>query len=413
MKKLLKPIIFFQLQLHMLFSKGSLFEKIVFVSYLLVSIGLFLYSYTQIDLGLVITRVPSLYAVEKLFQYIGYFNRPLSTELFIFLATIFLVLYVSVLWFARQKEIQPYTIWSVIVVVTVILTFSYNAFSYDLFNYIFDAKIVTHYFQNPYLHKALDYPQDPMLGFMHWTERTYPYGPLWLVLTVPLSFIGSNIFILTFFLFKMLISSSFLVTIYYLYKIFIQFNEDTALENLILFALNPLLIYECLVSSHNDIVMMSLSLAALYYLVKKKYLLSSGLLLFSIGIKFATVALIPIFLIFLLQRFENRSASPHEAGVGNPGGRRSVMDATEKIQRELAADYETTFSTPAGMRVLADLTSFAQVNLASHSEGVSLGISTVILRILRQRQRAQLTEARRSVKARVAMRPDEQTTEEG
>ena len=89
------------------------------------------------------------------------------------------------------------------------------------------------------------------------------------------------------------------------------------------------------------------------------------------------------------------------------------MDPNEKIQRELASDYEQTFSTPAGMRVLQDLTIFAQVNLGSHSEGVSLGIATVILRIIRQRQRTQLTETRRSVKARVAMRPDEKAEMEG
>ncbi|HSW97099.1 MAG TPA: glycosyltransferase family 87 protein [Candidatus Saccharimonadales bacterium] len=301
MKLLLKPFTFLQQQLQLLFREGTITEKCIFLFYFIASIALLLYSYTQVDLGLVITRVPSLYSVEKLFQYIGYFNRPLSAELFILLASTFLLLYFIVWKHLSQKKMHSYTVWSIIGVVSIILLFSYNAFSYDLFNYIFDAKIITHYHQNPYIHKALDYAQDPMLGFMHWTERTYPYGPLWLVITVPLSFIGANIFIVTFFLFKILMGASYLFAIYYLFKILKKVNETKAVENLAFIALNPLLLYECLISGHNDIVMMAFAIAALYYLMQKKYWISLLLLAISIGIKFATAALIPIFLLVLLQ----------------------------------------------------------------------------------------------------------------
>ncbi len=302
-KKLLYPFSFFQQQIHELYSQGTAFEKLLFFLYLISSLGLFLYSYTQIDLGLVITRVSWLYAIEKKFQYIGYFNRPFSALLFVSLTIIFTFLYFYLWRLSHQKKIKSSTVWSIIGVVTIILTFSYNAFSYDLFNYLFDAKILTHYHQNPYLHKALDYPQDPMLGFMHWTHRTYPYGPLWLALTIPLSFIGTNIFIITFFLFKILMAASFLFLLYYLYQILKKGNEKNVLENFILFAFNPLVLYECLISAHNDIVMMAFSVAALFYLLQKKYWLGFLLLLISIGIKFATIALLPIFLLtFLLMR---------------------------------------------------------------------------------------------------------------
>ena len=302
MKKLLKPFVFLQQQLQKLFKDGTFIEKLLFFFYFAASLGLFFYSYTQIDLGLVITRVPQLYAIEKQFQQVGYFNRQLSTELFIVLAVVFLILYFFTWQFASKKKIRPHTIWSIIGVVTIVLAFTYNAFSYDLFNYIFDAKIITHYHQNPYLHKALDFPQDPMLGFMHWTDRTYPYGPLWVAVTVPVSFIGANIFIITFFLFKFLMAASFLITIYYLYKILVKVNESNTIENVVLIALHPIVLYECLVSAHNDIVMMSFALAALFYLTQKKYWLSIILLGVSIGIKFATAALIPVFLLVILQQ---------------------------------------------------------------------------------------------------------------
>jgi hypothetical protein len=177
-------------------------------------------------------------------------------------------------------------------VLAVILFLSYNAFSYDLFNYIFDAKIITHYHQNPYFHKALDYSGDPMLSFMHWTHRTYPYGPSWLILTVPLSFIGLGYFLLTFYLFKLLAAFSFIGSAYLIGKIAKKIKIDP-LFAVAAFALNPLVIIESLVSSHNDIEMMFLALLAIYLFLEKKYIGSGIGLLFSIGLKFATVFIIP------------------------------------------------------------------------------------------------------------------------
>ena len=123
--------------------------------------------------------------MQKFFQQIGYFNRPLSAVLYSVIVISMFTFYILFLKLARVNLINKKQLWILILITTAILTFSYNAFSYDLFNYIFDAKIVTFYQQNPYIHKALDYLGDPMLSFMHWTHRYYPYGPIWLALTIP------------------------------------------------------------------------------------------------------------------------------------------------------------------------------------------------------------------------------------
>ena len=166
--------------------------KFLSLGYILTVIGLFLYSFTQVDLGLTLSRWSVEQVIEKFFQHIGYFNRPLSTSLYILILIFLFSFYLLFILLAQRKKITRRQVWFLLIGIAVILTFSYNAFSYDLFNYIFDAKIITYYHQNPYLHRALDYPGDPMLSFMHWTQRTYPYGPFWLVLTVPLSFLGFN-----------------------------------------------------------------------------------------------------------------------------------------------------------------------------------------------------------------------------
>lgn len=280
--------------------------KIFVLLYLLTVLLLFFYSYTQIDLGLTIIRIPSLHALEQQFQYIGYFNRPLST---FFYGVLFLLLYIFYAGFiamVRSKKIAVSHIISTICIVSPLLIISYNAFSYDLFNYIFDAKIFTYYQQNPYLHKALDYPGDPMLGFMHWTHRVYPYGPVWLGLTVLLSFIGLQYFLLTFMLFKIMMGLAYAGTAIGVYKISQRLFPTHALLNTVFFALSPFVLIESIVSAHNDIVMMFFAIWAFYFLVGKRYWYALIFLLLSIGIKFATIFLLPIFLLLAIVQKRNK-----------------------------------------------------------------------------------------------------------
>lgn len=276
--------------------------KLLSLTYVCTILLLFFYSYTQVDLSLTFSKFAVLRQIISAFQYVGYFNRPLATILYIAIISLLTACYVVFIRLARLGNISRQKVWLIILVAGGILLFSYNAFSYDIFNYIFDAKIVTHYHQNPYEHKALDYPGDPMLSFMRWTHRVYPYGPVWLGLTIPLSFLGMNIFILTFILFKALAVISYLGSCWLVEKISDRIFDKKTLVPLIVFALNPLIMVESLISGHLDIVMVFFALWGLLFLFEKKYILAGLLLLLSIGIKFMTVFLVPLFLgIYILQ----------------------------------------------------------------------------------------------------------------
>ena len=266
------------------------------IGYLISIIGLFFYSFTQVDLSLTLSEWSVWQVIQGFFQNIGYFQRSLSGLLFVVIVSLLFIFYSLILYAVHKKKISKETIWFLIIATTIILNFSYNAFSYDLFNYIFDAKIVTFYNQNPYLHKAMDFPGDPMLSFMHWTHRLFPYGPTWLALTVPLS-IGLEFFLPTFFLFKTLVSLSFLGTVFGIGKILQKTSLGNEVFGIAFFALNPLVVIEGLVSSHNDMVMMFFAVWAVYLLMNKKYIRSIMLLGLSVGVKFATVFIAPIFLL--------------------------------------------------------------------------------------------------------------------
>lgn len=286
--------------------------KLLSVLYPFSIVLLFFYSLTQIDLNLFLFKFQAWVNFQKFFQNIGYFQRPLSTYLYIGILFLLFISYLGFLFLVQKsretgsrsagKKVNEKEIWKLVLFTAVLLTFSYNAFSYDLFNYIFDAKIITHYGQNPYLHKALDYPGDPMLNFMHWTHRTYPYGPSWLALTVPLSFIGFNFFLPTILMFKALMSVSYLGTVYFINKLLNKIDNKNSLFGTIFFALNPLVIIEGLVSSHLDIVMGFFGILAFYLLFNNKKVQSFISLIFSSSIKFSTGFLLPVFLFKMFKK---------------------------------------------------------------------------------------------------------------
>lgn len=275
-------------------------KKLFLPLWVLGSLLLFFYSFTQVDLSLTLSKASIFQTIEKSFQYVGWFNRPVSTYLYIAVFAILFFLYLATIRLVSKNKLSRKKIWLAIFIVTGILTLSYNAFSYDLFNYVFDAKIVTFYHQNPYIHKALDFPNDPMLSFMRWTHRVYPYGPIWLGLTIPLSFIGANIFIVTVYLFKIMIASFFLLTVWSIERIGKTLKFENVLLPVVAFAFNPFVLSESLVSAHNDIVMMGLALYATSLLMDKKTVKGSVVYILSIGLKFATAFSFAGYILLLL-----------------------------------------------------------------------------------------------------------------
>lgn len=284
-------------------STNNMVKKLLLPLWIIAAILLFLYSYTQVDLSLTLSSGSIFQTIQKAFQYVGWFNRPLSTYIYAGIGLYVFLLYFATIRLAFQKEISIKLVATITAAITLILTLSYNAFSYDIFNYIFDAKIVIFYNQNPYLHKALDFPTDPMLSFMRWTHRVYPYGPIWLLLTIPLSYIGLNIFFLTFFIFKLFMSGFYLLSVWAIYKIAKSLKLSNPLVAVVLFALNPLVIIESLVSSHNDIVMMGLALLGTLLVFEGKRMVGIFAYIFSIGTKFATgISFIALGLLFFKKR---------------------------------------------------------------------------------------------------------------
>ncbi|MDP3998529.1 MAG: hypothetical protein Q8P89_02840 [bacterium] len=266
----------------------------LFIFYGLVLFALLLYSFTQVDLNLTLSKASVFQSLQKFFIQIGYFQRPLSTGLYLTLISLLFTFYFLLLWLVSQDKISGRQIWCLVGLSMGMLLFSYPAFSYDLFNYMFDARIFTEYNLNPYHFKPLDFPYDPWTRFMHWTHRNYPYGPSWLILTVPLSYLGFGKFLLTLLNFKILMAAAYVGAVYMTGKILEKINPREKLLGMAFLAFNPLVIIESLVSAHHEIVMMFFALWAIYLLVAGNRFHSLFSLAISAGIKYATVFLFPL-----------------------------------------------------------------------------------------------------------------------
>lgn len=284
----------------------------LYAVYSIILLFLSIYSYSQIDLNLTLSSNPVYQIIQHKLILLGYYNRPLSTLILIALLVLLYLIYFRILFLIKKSKITSQNIIYLIVITCVILFFSYSAFSHDLFNYMFDGRIVITYGQNPYIHSALDFPSDLWTRFMHWTHRTYPYGPVWLILSIIPSFFGFGKFVLTLFNFKLMFALFHIGNTFLIYKILLRSNSQQSLLGTAFYAFNPVILIESLVSSHNEAAMLFFLLLAIYQiLLKNNRLFAIIFLLLSAGIKFITIITLPLFLIPAVIPNTMRNLSKH------------------------------------------------------------------------------------------------------
>ncbi|NCN87545.1 MAG: hypothetical protein GW941_01470 [Candidatus Pacebacteria bacterium] len=234
-------------------------------------------------------------------------NRELLSQSYFALISFTFISYLFFISQLLKHQIKNFKL-ILILFITLIgpLIISNNALSYDAFNYIFNAKMVSVYGADPHTQVALDFPDDPWIKFMHNTHTSAPYGRAWTLLSlIPFSF-GFGKFLstwLVFRLFSLLPLMAFLMILWICKK---KINHNWA----IFLIFNPLNLIEIISNFHNDFWMITPAVLSLLILDSKskkkttfiiKALLSLLLLGISIWIKLATVILIPIWLMILFK----------------------------------------------------------------------------------------------------------------
>ncbi len=276
------------------FFKNKLHRYLLLYFLLLVLYAVFSYSLTAPNL--VLSDWPPYWSFQTWMWETFFNNRELLTYTYLgLISSIFTTYFLLVKNWPKNKPLS----WWLPLLIAAPLLFSNNALSYDVFNYIFNAKMVSVYQANPHIETALNYSHDNWTRFMHNTHTPAPYFYGWTAFSLIPYFLGGGKFLPTLLVFKLFSFISLGL---------LSFSLVKSIKNkytwLIWLLFNPLLLIEVVSNIHNDLWMMAPAIVGMMMISSKRSLhrifISLILLLISASMKLATLALIPIWLAIII-----------------------------------------------------------------------------------------------------------------
>ncbi|MEO8286412.1 MAG: hypothetical protein ABI670_08240 [Chloroflexota bacterium] len=174
------------------------------------------------------------------------------------------------------------------------LFFMYPITAADIFDQIFRARITSHYALSPFTTFPGTFNQDPLQRFVAWNGEGSPYGPVWEVFAaIPGWLAGDNLWNNLLY-FKALVAIFYIASTVLTYFILRSLKPDWALRGTLFFAWNPLVLFEVAGNGHNDIVMVTFVLLAVYLFVRGQRIAVLPALMLGVLAKFIPLLLVPI-----------------------------------------------------------------------------------------------------------------------
>lgn len=180
----------------------------------------------------------------------------------------------------------------------------------DVFSYILYGRISAIHHANPLVLTPGNFPHDPFLSLVFWRGVRSVYGPVWLLLSggvtqLAQAFGGSlTAYVL---LFKLLGLVAHLANAALIWAILGRLAPRRQVFGTLLYAWNPLCLLEFCASAHNDAVMLTFALAAVYLLLREQEAAALGMIGLSIATKYVLLVLLPLYLVLVARRFLARN----------------------------------------------------------------------------------------------------------
>jgi len=132
---------------------------------------------------------------------------------------------------------------------------------------------------------------------MRWVHTPSAYGPVFTVIESPAYLLGIGKFVPVLFLMKFTMTAFFVWCIYLVGKIgeMLKYNKSRITQIMLLLALNPFLIFELVINSHNDAVMIAFLLLGVFYSLHDLHLKSLFSLMLSVGVKYMSIICAPLY----------------------------------------------------------------------------------------------------------------------
>jgi hypothetical protein len=167
----------------------------------------------------------------------------------------------------------------------------------DVFEYIAYARITVTHGANPHVFRPMDFLDDSFMWYSAWPHITSPYGPLWTYLSTVIGMLGGPSLLTYLLLFKGLALGAHLLNSGLIYCILGRLKPSYALGGTVLYAWNPLVLFESAAGAHNDGLVMLPVLLAIYLFVRGRYGLAIPVAALSCLVKMPTVIVLPLFIV--------------------------------------------------------------------------------------------------------------------
>jgi hypothetical protein len=271
----------------------TLKEKLIIFLLFLVPVLFFVFSYFWIDYGLFL-MVADGHPFFNHFQWIISFRdsyRPLLANIYLLLIGVLFSLQIFLLFVKRLKFLSVKNLFLLAGIGTFFFSLAYPFLSRDLFTYLFSAKMVLFYRVNPFVVPPMNFlSTDLWAGLAHNIEFPYAYGPVSLLFSlIPMLLFSGRRFILNFLGYKLINAALFYLTGVLFYRLN---NKDEKIFSLWFF--NPFLVVELLINAHNDLLMISLFVVAIYYLYERKRLKAWLAFVASVLTKYVSLMALPV-----------------------------------------------------------------------------------------------------------------------
>lgn len=143
--------------------------------------------------------------------------------------------------------------------------------STDIYDNIMHGRIIAIYHANPYLRTGSNFPLDPFSHYMGWPKDISAYGPLWELVAAGAARLAGNGQVQNLIAFKLLTGVFMLLCTGMIAVILHKKAPGFALSGTLLFAWNPIVLFETFGQGHNDPAMIFWILVAVFALMNNKF----------------------------------------------------------------------------------------------------------------------------------------------
>ena len=238
------------------------------------------------------------------------FKRPMTKMdcyinafLFFVLFTAIFLLYFFVLKKHNKILKSKKQIFTLIIIASLLFMIIIPYTSTDVYSYIANGWSSAHYKENPYYISTGEIAQkngvsDPMFNKVAncWRFEKVVYGPAWTIICTVLSWISFGNIDIALFIFKLANLAVHIINCILIYK--------TTKKNLfvVLYGLNPFILFEGLTNVHNDIFIVLFILLALYAVIKKKNLfIAVACIAVATAIKYLAILILPFVILYAVK----------------------------------------------------------------------------------------------------------------